>query len=387
MNKEILSYAKELQDEIVQIRRGLHKIPEVHTELPMTKKFIKNELEKIGCEVIEIGGGLVTNIGDSKKGKTILLRGDIDALPIKEEVDLDFKSTNDNMHACGHDIHGSSLIGAAKILKKYEKDLNGNVKLMFQPAEETLVGAENMIKDGLLENPKVDAAIGIHVFSGFPIEPGILMIPVEGPASMSPDEFHINIKGEGGHGAMPHQCIDPLNIAAHTHIALQELVAREVNPAKKGICVVGQMNGGTASNVVADTAKLIGCLRTTDPDIRKLMKQRLIEISEGTARTFRGSAEVEYTLECPSMINNGKLRSFGINLGEELFGSKNVMDLETIMEDGILNGSEDFAYVTEKIPSSYFIFTMGDSREGYKYPHHNPKVKFDESAFYKVSAF
>lgn len=387
LSEEILRKSKELQDEIVKNRRILHEKPELHTELIGTRKFIREELEKLGCEVLNVGDGLVTNIGDSKKGKTILLRADMDALPIEEDTDLDFISTNGAMHACGHDIHASTLLAAAKILKEKENDIKGNVKLMFQAAEETLIGARDMIADGLLENPKVDAAIMIHVFTGYPIEAGLLMIPEEGSVSMAPDEFHINIQGKGGHGATPEKCVDPLNIAAHTHIALQEILSREISASEKGICVVGQMSGGSASNVVADRAKLIGCIRTTSPSLRTFMKKRLVEISEGVARTFRGEAKVEYTLECPSIQSDLEVRNSGIKYGEELFGLENVRPLDEIMEDGILSGSEDFAYVSEKVASAMFIMTMGNSKEGYEYIHHHPKTLFDESKMYRATAF
>lgn len=302
--EDIMDKARKLQDEIVENRRYLHQIPELGLELPKTRKYIMEKLREMDIEPIELGDGIVANIGDPSKGKTFMLRADIDALPIKEELDLEFKSTNENMHACGHDIHASTLLATAKLLKEMEDEIPGNVKLMFQPGEETLSGAKKMIENGLLENPKVDAAMMIHVFTGVNAEAGKIMIPRVDACSMAPDEFHINIQGKGGHGGLPHETVDPLNIAAHTHIALQELVSREIKPGEKALCVVGSMSGGQASNVVPDTAKLIGCIRTMNNDTREFMKGRLVEISESTAKTFRGATNVEYTLECPSAMRD-----------------------------------------------------------------------------------
>ena len=385
--QDVLKRAEELQGEIIENRRYLHQTPELHTDLPKTREFVLKKLKEIGLDPMEIGNGIVVNIGDATKGKTILLRADMDALPITEEADLEFKSTNGNMHACGHDIHTSLLLGAAKILKENEESINGNVKLMFQPGEETLSGAKQMIKAGILENPRVDAALMIHVFTGFKVKPGQILIPVAGPSSMASDEFHIHIKGRGGHGAMPQDAIDPLNIMAHTHIALQELVSREIKPSEKALCVVGTMSGGSASNVVPDTATLSGCIRTMNSDTRKFMKQRLVEISEGVAKTFRGRADVEYRLECSSVINDPIMRETGMNYAIDLFGEDNVKPLSNIMEDGVLNGSEDFAFVSEKVPSSMLIMSMGNCDEGYEYAHHNPNTIFDEKMFYRGTVY
>lgn len=385
--EDIMDKAKKMQDEIVEHRRYLHQIPELGLELPKTRKYIIEKLREMNIEPIELGDGIVANIGDPSKGKTLMLRADIDALPIKEELDLEFKSTNENMHACGHDIHGSTLLGTAKLLKEMEEEIPGNVKLMFQPGEETLSGAKKMIDNGLLENPKVDAAMMIHVFTGVNTETGNIMIPRVDACSMAPDEFHINIQGKGGHGGMPQEAVDPLNIAAHTHIALQELVSREIKPGEKALCVVGHMSGGQASNVVPDTAKLVGCIRTMNSDTREFMKGRLVEISEGTAKTFRGTTTVEYTLECPSAMNDKEMRDLGIDLAKELVGEDKVIPFGDVMPDDMINGSEDFGYISEKVPTFVAMVSGGDARDGYEYVHHHPKTKFDESKFHVSTAF
>lgn len=388
MNKEkILDVAKELQNELVLNRRHLHQNPELFMELPNTVAFVQKKLKEMDIESNKVGGGVVANIGDSTKGKTILLRADMDALPIKEETGLPFASTNNAMHACGHDIHTSLLLGAAKILKQNENSINGNIKLMFQPGEEILAGAKAMVEEGVLESPKVDAAMMIHVFSGFDVVPGKLLVAKEGAASMAADEFHIYIQGKGGHGAMPHTTVDPLNIAAHTHIALQELISRETNPGEKAICIVGHMSGGEAGNVMPDTAKMVGSIRTVNPKTRTFLKNRIIEISEGVANMFRGSARVEYSVQCPSVINDIEMRALGKKIGEELLGKNNVEDLDQYMDGGILSGSEDFSFISESVPSFMSIMSMGSIKDGYEFSHHHPKTDFDEGEFYKGAAY
>ncbi len=384
---KIFKMAEELQEKLVQNRRHLHKNPELFMELPKTVQFVQDKLAELGIESKKIGGGVVANIGDPAKGRTILLRGDMDALPIEEETGLPFSATGKAMHACGHDIHTSLLLGAAEILKSMENELPGNVKLMFQPGEEVLSGAKAMVKEGVLENPQVDAAMMIHVFSGMNIEPGKVLVPKEGAASMAPDEFHINIQGKGGHGAMPHTAVDPLNIAAHTHIALQEMISREIKPGEKALCVIGHMSGGEAGNVVPDKAKIIGVIRTMDPNTREFLKERLVQISKGVASTFRGEADVEYTIQCPSVINDPEMRQKGIDFAKEIFGEEDVLPLDGYMDDGMLSGSEDFSFISEKVPSFMSIMSMGNAADGYEYSHHHPKTDFDEKMFYRGAAY
>jgi hippurate hydrolase len=386
-NSNMLEAAKGLQQEIVDNRRNLHKNPELGMKLPYTVEFVQEKLKEVGVESQILGGGVVANIGDPSKGKTILLRGDMDALPIKEETGLEFASINSAMHACGHDVHTSTLLAAAKLLKAMEGELQGNVKLMFQAGEEVLTGAKTMIAEGILENPKVDAAMMIHVFSGIEAEHGKLLVPKEGASSMAPDEFHIYIQGKGGHGAMPQTTVDPLNIAAQTYIALSELISREIKPGEKALCVIGQMSGGLASNVIPDTAYIAGAIRTMSPVTREFMKNRLVEIAKGTASVFRGTSEVKFGIQCPSVLNDKNLRESGIKFGKELLGEEGVLPLDGYMDDGMLSGSEDFGFLSEIVPSFMAIMSMGSPSNGYQYSHHHPKTDFDEEQFYKGAAY
>ena len=386
-SRRIMEMAEQLQEKLVENRRHLHSNPELFMELPMTVKFVQERLAELGIESQNVGGGVVANIGDPTKGKTILLRADMDALPIQEETGLPFSAQGKAMHACGHDVHTSLLLGAAEILKSMENEIPGNVKLMFQPGEEVLSGAKEMVEEGVLENPQVHGAMMIHVFSGLEIEAGKVLVPKEGAASMAPDEFHINIQGKGGHGAMPHTAVDPLNIAAHTHIALQEMISREIKPGEKALCVVGHMSGGDAGNVVPDKAKLIGVIRTMNPGTREFLKDRLVQISKGVASTFRGEAEVQYTIQCPSVINDPVMRQKGIDYAKELLGEGNVLPLDGYMDDGMLSGSEDFSFVSERVPSFMSIMSMGSTEDGYIYSHHHPKTDFDEKMFFRGAAY
>lgn len=383
--KNILKDSKALQNSIVAHRRYIHKNAEVNMDLPLTTKYVMNKLKEMGYEPKEIcKAGIVAIAGGKKPGKTFLLRADMDALPIKEETDLPFKSENGNMHACGHDMHTAMLLGAAKLLKNHEDEIEGSVKLMFQPAEETTKGAKSMIEAGVLENPKVDAAMMLHVFTGIPAPAGLTLIPNAGVGTSAADIFTIKVHGKGGHGAMPNVTVDPLNILSHIHIALQAINARELPSGDNAVLTVGIINGGDAANVIPDTASLSGTIRTYSKENREFIKKRIEEISKGIAATFRGSAEIEYPMECPSTINDGKL--------VEQYAEYNKMLLEpdfivstSDFAGGLLAkmaGSEDFAYLSELVPSVMGLLSASSKDGTFKYPQHHPKAFFSEEPLY-----
>lgn len=377
---KILEQAKKINDEIVSWRRYFHENAETHNNLPKTTAYVMARLKEMGYEPEEIcQSGVFVTAGGKKPGKTFLLRGDMDALPLEELTDLEFKSKTGNMHACGHDFHTSMLLGAAKLLKDHEEEINGTVKLMFQPAEETLFGAKAMVEAGILDNPKVDAAMMIHVFSGMPIPGGTVVFSGPGAVSATSDWFKINIKGKGGHGAMPETTIDPLNTAAHIHLALQEINAREIDPSKTIVITVGEMRGGTTGNIIPDTAFLQGTIRTFDDEVRKTAKSRLVEISEGIGKTFRCKVEVELFNPCPSVVNDVELSNSIKKYTSELIGAHAVMDMVAITgKTQRMNGSEDFAFVSEKTPSLFIGMSASVEKDGVVYPQHHPKVLFDE---------
>ena len=375
---DFLKEAKQIENEILENQRYLHENAEVGFELQKTTEYVKNKLEKLGCEVTPCGkNGLVTLIGKGK-GKTFLLRADMDALPIIEESDNDFACRTGNMHACGHDFHTSMLLGAAKLLRTHENEINGTVKLMFQPAEEILSGAKNMIENGVLENPKPDGAVMIHVMAGLPLRTGTIIV-ANGVSAPAADYFTINIQGKGCHGSTPQQGVDALTIGAYTLVALQEINARELGVSDEATLTIGKMNGGTTGNVIADKAVLEGTLRAYDEEVRGHIKKRISEITQGIANTFRGKGTAVFGNGCPPLKNNRELSEEIERYLTDAFGEEWVLNTEKM--GGRTNksgGSEDFSYISQEVPSVMLALAAGNSEEGYIYPQHHPKVCFDE---------
>ena len=379
--EEMLSRAGVIADEITAHRRWLHKHAETGFEVTETKAYVRSALEKMGLKVSDCGkAGLVTTIGSGEK--TILLRAEMDALPILEESGVDFVSTNGKMHACGHDMHTAMLLGAAKLLKEHERTLNGTVKLMFQPAEEVFEGARDMINDGLLENPKVDMAMMIHVVAGIPLPAGTVIVSAPGVTAPAADYFSIRVQGKGCHGSAPQNGIDSLTAAAHLLIALQEIHARELNPSEEAVLTIGTFHGGSADNVIADYAVLGGTIRTYDEETRAYLKQRIIDISTGIASAFRASALVEFGSGCPTLFNDKDVCREVYGYLRDLLGPTGVLNAADIKQDTKASkgsGSEDFAYISREVPSVMLALAAGDPAMGYSYPQHHPKVIFDES--------
>lgn len=331
LKEQILEEIKNMSQELIDKRRYLHMNAETGFDLTKTLKFVETELINMGYEPIRCGkAGIVATVGGKKKGKVFLIRGDMDALPIKEETGLDFASNNGCMHACGHDMHTTMMLGAAKILKKYEDEINGTVKLMFQAAEEIFEGSNDMIKNGVLESPTVDAALMIHVMSNTPFESGTAIVSSPGVSAPAADYFEIKIQGSGCHGSMPNTGVDPINVAAHILIALQEINARELSVTEKSVLTIGSLNSGSISNVIPDTAVMGGTLRTYDEETRKFIKSRIKEISEGIATAFRATAEVVFGSGCPTLLNNKELSESTFKYLKELFGEKMAFTVEQL---------------------------------------------------------
>ena len=373
--------AKKMNDQLISWRRHFHKNPEVGMDLPNTTDYVMEKLRDMGYQPMEIcKSGVLAVAGGKNPGKTFLIRGDMDALPIAEETGLSYDSKNGYMHACGHDLHTSMMLGAAKLLKQHENEIKGTVKLMFQPAEENLQGAKAMIGAGILENPKVDAAMMIHVFADVPYKPGTVIFPGGGPVGTTSDWFHIKIKGKGGHGSTPHLTIDPLNAAVHIYTALSEIISREVDPIEMAVVTVGEMHGGSTGNIIPDTAFLQGTIRTFDDKLREFIKKRVVEIAEGICDSFRCKAEVRLFNSCPVVWNDKELNaSLAVN-NMEMLGQEIVLDYEAKTgETHKMNGSEDFAYVCEKVPAILVKLIAQGNEGGVNFPHHHPKVMFDES--------
>ena len=387
--QELIKEAKSLQDELTDIRRELHRHPEVGFDLPNTKAFVKQKLVEFGYQPMELGkAGLIALAGGKTPGKTVLLRADMDALPIQEEADVDYRSENDGkMHGCGHDMHTAMLLGAAKLLKSHEDEIRGTVKLEFQPAEEIFQGSPDMLNSGLLENPHVNAAVMIHVTAGMPLPSGTVMVSGGGISSTSCEQYHITVKGKGGHGSTPHEAIDPITAAAHIHIALQEINSRELDGNQFGIFTTGRFEAGKASNVIPDTAEMWGTIRTTDPENEtgKLIKTRMEQICKGIGAAFRCEAEVEFYDYCPCMVIEPELAADTLRYMKELFG-ESAIDLSVVSGGKAGGGSEDFAFVSHCVPTVSMFLTAGSSKDGYLYSQHHPKVRFDDSVLYRGSA-
>ena len=377
-NIKFIEQAKEIENELVKNQQYLHRNAEVGFELTKTTEYVKSTLEEMGCKVTPCGkSGLIALIGKGS-GKTFLLRADMDALPIKEEADIEFACKNGNMHACGHDFHTSMLLGAAKLLKKYENQINGTVKLMFQPAEEIISGAKNMIENGVLENPRPNGALMLHVMAGLPLKTGTIVV-ANGVSAPAADYFTINIQGKGCHGSTPQQGVDALTIGAHILIALQEINARELGVSDEATLTIGKMNGGTTGNVIADKTILEGTLRAYDEDVREHIKKRISEITQGIAGSFRGKGTADFGNGCPPLKNDRELSEEIEGYLTEAFGEDLVLNMEKM--GGRTNksgGSEDFSYISQEIPSVMLALAAGNSEEGYLYPQHHPKVKFDD---------
>ena len=382
----LLQEAAELRDCISRERRALHQNPETGFDISATLSFVKSELLDMGLQPMDCGkAGVVALVGGKKPGKVFLLRADMDALPITEEADVDFASQNGKMHACGHDMHTAMLLGAARLLKAHEAEIAGTVKLMFQPAEEIFEGSHDMIQAGLLEHPKVDAALMIHVMAGMPFPAGTVIVSAPGVSAPAADYFEIKVQGKGCHGSMPNTGVDPLTAAAHILIAIQEIHARELAMDDRAVLTIGTMNAGTAANVIPDSVTMGGSIRTFDEQTRAFIKQRLAEISEGIARSFRGEASVSFGSGCPTLVNDRDLSVCCEQYVKDLLGSGkafSVAELNAMSGGGSSKsaGSEDFAYVSQDVPSIMLALASGQPEKGYGYPQHHPMVKFDEDA-------
>ena len=385
--QDLLQEAKQLQPELLQCRRTIHRHPETGFDLHETKALVKRQLTEMGYTPQECGKcGLVALAGGKKKGRTILIRADMDALPIEEAAEVEYRSeTPGRMHGCGHDMHTAMLLGAAKLLKAHEDELAGTVKLMFQPAEELFQGADDMIGAGVLENPHVDAAVMIHVVPGLPLPSGIVLVPGAGTGMASCQQYRIVVKGKGGHGAMPHVSVDPITAAAHIHLALQEISSRELGPDEFGVFTTGMFRAGDASNIIPDTAEMRGTIRTADLAVNEKIKTRIREIAQGVGGAMRTEVTVDFFDFCPPMLADGALSECGLGYMKELLGD-GAMSMAALGGPKVGGGSEDFAFVSCKVPTVGMFLSAGSPKEGYAYSQHHPKVTFDDSILYRGSA-
>ena len=380
MNK-IMSQAKLIYDDLITIRRTIHSNPEVGAKLPKTKAYVIDKLKEFGYEPQEIcESGVVATISGKNPGKTFLLRADMDALPVVEATECDFKSTNGSMHACGHDMHTAMLLGAAKLLRENQDDIEGTVKLVFQPDEEGFTGAKKMVAAGVLENPHVDAAMAMHVHSGTPSN---MVLCGLGTSIAGCNRFRIVVKGTGCHGAMPELGVDPINIAAHIYISLQELIAREIPATKAAVVTIGKFVGGEAPNIIPREVIMEGTIRSLDKEIGEFIFNRINDITVNTAKMFRGEAELIELSSVPPLTNNTDLAKEITSYVKDLIGE----NLVNLFEGGGM-GSEDFASYSYEVPSVYMMLGAGTKQENLLYgePMHNEKVVYNEQILATGSA-
>ena len=365
--KELVSKQK---DRVIETRRELHQIPEIGFEEVETSSYVAGWLEKEGFKVIKgiakTGVVGLLRCGDGK-GKTLLIRSDIDALPIKEETGLPFQSKHEGkMHACGHDGHMAMVLGAAAVLKELSDELNGTVKFVFQPAEEGPGGAKPMIDEGVMENPKVDYSIGCHLWP--PVPEGKVGVK-DGPLMAAADRFNLKIMGKGGHGAMPHLCIDPIDTAVQVINSLQRIVSRKMNPLSPTVVTIGSFHSGTSFNIIPDDAHLMGTTRTFDREMWERWPEEIERVVEGICRITGAKYELDYQQGYPPTVNDSWMSDVVREAAAQVVGEKNVIEPEPTM------GGEDMAFFLERSRGCYFFLGVG--REGFA-PIHNPKFNFNE---------
>ena len=360
------------QSELLRWRRHLHSHPELSWAEVETTQYIIDELAKMGIKTIErpLKMGLMASI-ENGKGRTIALRADIDALPIAEQNTCDYKSQRDGvMHACGHDVHTTCLLGATKYLIENKDRWGGTIKLIFQPSEEKQPsGAEAMIKAGVLQS--VESIIGLHVTPE--LEVGKLGFRA-GPFMASADEIYITVIGKGGHGASPHLCIDPIVLSAHIILALQNLVSRYADPKTPTVLTFGDIHGYGATNIIPEKVELKGTLRTFDEKWRKEIQQKIKNIAIGIARSFGGDCLVDIPEGVPFVHNDAMLTERISKVAEKLVGAENIVEMPIRM------GAEDFSFYGHHCSASFFRLGTGNVSKGTTISVHNPKFDIDEDA-------
>ncbi|TCD10795.1 amidohydrolase [Pedobacter frigidisoli] len=376
---KIQELAANIFNDVVGYRQHIHANPELSYKEFETSLFIKDKLKKWGIEFTSCANTGVVGLikGNLPSDKVIALRGDMDALPIHEANDKPYASKNHGvMHACGHDVHTSSLLGTAYILNQLKDDFGGTIKLIFQPAEELLPGgASIMIKEGVLENPKPDYIVGQHVMPL--IETGKVGFR-SGIYMASTDELYVTVTGKGGHGAQPHQNIDPVLIASHIIVALQQIVSRNADPRLPSVLSFGKVTANGATNIIPNEVKIEGTFRTLDEDWRAEAHVRMKKMAEGMAESMGGSCDFDIHRGYPFLINEEKLTANARSFAEEFLGKENVVDLDIWM------AAEDFSFYSQVTDACFYRLGTGNAAKDTQYSVHTPRFDVDEDAL-KIS--
>ncbi len=366
-------------EEMRDWRRHMHMHPELSFEEVKTAKYIEEKLRSFNLEVkTNVGGrnGLIGILRGANPGKTIALRADFDALPIDDEKDVPYKSMNPGvMHACGHDGHTAALLGTAKVLSNHKQHINGTVIFIFQPAEEKPPGgAKFMIEEGILD--EVDAVFGAHLGSEIPL--GKVAVGA-GYKMAAVDKFEIRIKGRGGHGARPNETIDSIIVGTSVIEALQKIVSRNVDPLKSAVVTVGVFQAGNAFNIIADSARIEGTVRTFDEAVRDQVEERMRSILEGITNAYGATFEIDYLRGYPALYNHETETELVRNVLSQPFKEENIVEFQPTM------GAEDFSYFLNEKPGTYFRVGSRNEDEATHFPHHHPKFDFDERALMNIS--
>lgn len=375
MKNKIQDLATKIHNDVIGYRHHIHSNPELSYQEFQTSAFIKEKLNLWGIEFVEMANTGVVGLikGAIPSDKVIALRADMDALPIQEANDKPYRSKNEGvMHACGHDVHSSSLLGTAYILNQLKDEFAGTIKLVFQPAEEVLPGgASIMIKEGVLENPKPQAMVGQHVMPL--IETGKVGFR-SGIYMASTDELYVTVNGKGGHGAQPHQNIDPVLITAHIIVALQQIVSRNADPRLPSVLSFGKVNANGATNIIPNEVKLEGTFRTLNEEWRAEAHKLMKKMAEGIAESMGGSCHFDIHIGYPFLINEEKLTANAREFAEDYLGTENVIDLDIWM------AAEDFAYYSQVTDACFYRLGTGNAAKGTTYSVHTPNFDIDEDA-------
>ena len=371
---DFLQEAQTLASTLTEWRRDLHRHPELGFEEVRTSKIVARHLSSLEMEVTTGVGktGVVGILEGNAPGPTVMLRFDMDALPIQEENDTEYASqTTGVMHACGHDGHAAIGMGVAAVLARHQHDMAGRVKFVFQPAEEGMGGARAMIEDGVLESPRPDVAFGLHLWNI--LEAGRVIVQ-SGPFMAAADRFELTVYGQGGHGAQPHMTVDALVVGAQIVTALQTVVNRNVDPAHTAVLTVGSFRSGDAFNIIPGRAEMTGGLRSFDEGTRQTLICRLETIVQQVAAAFDARAEVKWTLIAPAVVNDGAASAHMEAVAQDLLGAEQVGKSAPAMI------SEDMADFLNQVPGCFFFLGSMNEAKDLKYAHHNPCFDFDESA-------
>jgi len=374
LSQKIIEKAAEIEDKVIKIRHQIHQNPELSFQEKETADLAASEMRKLGFEVREniFGTGVTATFRNSSdpEAKTLLIRADMDALPVEEKNELSFKSQKPGiMHACGHDGHTAILIGTAAVLKEMAQDFNGNLKFLFQPGEETSGGAEGMIKQGVLKNPDVDAALGLHLWGSTP--EGVVEYK-SGPFMASPDRFELKIIGKGGHAARPQNTIDPIPIGAEIISTLQTIISRRIDPLESAVISVCNFEAGSTHNVIPEQALLKATVRSLKTEVRKLLAENIKKVIKNICDIYGADYELNYVFGYPAVVNDPQMTQILANAARKVIGENRVREKEKAEM-----GGEDFSYFGKKVPSTFYF--LGIAPEAEIINHHQSDFKFNDS--------